>query len=65
MVNSEPKISPSDKYELREVAEILEVSKSTVLRWTLTGLLACSIRKANGRRVWSGASIIRAWRSIY
>lgn len=53
------------RYELKAAADILGVSKSTVLRWTRQGLLKCSIRRSNGRRVWTGAELLRFWRADY
>lgn len=63
MVANEPQITPSAKFELREVAKILDVHASTVLRWTRMGLMNCTIRKTNHRRVWTGAEIIKVWRA--
>lgn len=63
MVASEPKINPDAKYELRQVAKILDVHISTIDRWTRLGLMHCTIRKTNHRRVWTGTEIIRVWRA--
>ena len=63
MTNTEPKVQPTAKYELQEVAKLLGVHKSTVLRWTNLGHMNCSIRKTNHRRVWTGAEIIKVWRA--
>ena len=64
MIQTEPIVNPNGKYELRHASEVLQVSKSTILRWTSQGLMRCSVRRTNGRKVWTGADIIRAWRSI-
>ena len=65
MISTEPQIPLNARYELRQVAEILRVDRSTILRWTHTGMMSCSIRRANRRRVWTGAEIIRVWRSQF
>lgn len=62
MVTNTPSINPTAKYELRDVASALEVHKTTVLRYAKAGLLPFSIRRSNGRRVWSGADILKFWR---
>jgi excisionase family DNA binding protein len=61
MLNSPPDIIQSGKYELREAAKALGVSTSTIDKWTRKGVLKCQIRKANGRRYWTGAELLRAW----
>ena len=63
MTTNTPKVKPDDKYELRETAQLLGVHATTVLRWTRIGLLRCSIRRINGRRVWTGKEILSFWRA--
>lgn len=65
MVETEPKIPLGARYELRQTAALLGVDRSTILRWTNLGLMSCSIRRTNHRRVWTGAEIIRVWRANY
>lgn len=65
MIKTEPDVNPQGKYELRHASQIMKVSKSTILRWTSQGLMRCSVRRANGRKVWSGAELIRAWRTVF
>lgn len=64
MVKTEPAVTPTGLYELKDAARLLGVSKATVQRWTKTGLMPCNIRKANNRRVWTGQTIIRMWRQM-
>lgn len=61
MVNSKPDLGDNSFFELREAAAVLGVSKSTIQRWTNEGLLKCSIRKTNRRKVWSGQELVKAW----
>ncbi len=63
MTKSQPNVSPTYKYELREAAKALDVSTSTIVKWTNKGILRASTRRANGRRVWSGEELIRAWKA--
>lgn len=62
MITNTPDVFPTCKYELRDVARALDIHKTTVLRYARAGLLPYSIRKTNGRRVWSGAVILKFWR---
>lgn len=62
MTTTEPAVSPTGLYELRDAARLLGVSKASVLRWTRQGHMPCSIRKANNRRVWTGQTILRMWK---
>lgn len=61
MITTPPDVIDSAKYELREAAKALGVSPSTIDKWTRKGVLKCRIRKANGRRYWTGADLLRVW----
>lgn len=63
MTTKEPKINLTDRLELKATAEVLNVSKGTVLRYTQKGLLRAGIKKSNGRRYWLGSEIIRFWQA--
>ncbi len=65
MINSLPSVDPKGVYELKAASESLEVSKSTLLRWTQQGFIRCSIRRSNKRKVWTGEAIIKFWKSMY
>lgn len=64
MRKERPNVRIDSLYELRDVAGVLEVDKSTIIRWTRLGIMACTIRKSNGRRVWTGAEILRMWNEV-
>lgn len=63
MVKNKPNIHPDARLELKEAAAVMQVQKGTILRWTNSGKLKCSIRRANNRRVWSGKDLISFWRA--
>lgn len=65
MTNTVPTIDPKARFELREAAAILDVGKASVLRWTSIGRLRCGIKKSNGRKFWTGAELIRFWKSEF
>lgn len=62
MIKTQPNVSPSARYELREVAELLGVHKASILRWTKEGKMKSTARQVNSRKVWTGAEILRFWR---
>ena len=63
MIQTEPQVIATAQYELRDTAKALEVSKSCIVKWTEKGVLRARRKKLNGRRVWLGADILRAWRA--
>lgn len=65
MTQIQPNVFPEGRYELKQAAEALKIDRSTLLRYTHRGKIRCNIRKSNGRRVWTGAEIIRFWRAEY
>ena len=65
MTRFQPDVVPEGRYELKEAAAALQIDRSTLLRQTYKGKIRCGIRRSNGRRVWTGAEIIRYWRAEY
>lgn len=65
MTTTKPIIDPSARLELRDAAAALGVTKSTILRWSAEGRLACGVKKCNGRRFWTGSELIKFWKSEY
>jgi len=63
MIKTEPVVEPTARYELRDAAKALEVSPSSIVKWTAAGLLRAGRKRLNGRRCWTGAELIRAWRA--
>ena len=63
MIKTEPTVSMTDKYELREAAKVLEVSSSSITNWTKKGLIRAGRKRINGRRYWTGAELLKAWRA--
>lgn len=63
MIETVPQVIETAQYELRDAAKALEVSKSCIVKWTEKGVLRANRKKLNGRRFWTGAEILRAWRA--
>ena len=64
MTTTEPQVSPKALFELRQAAEILQVSPSTIVKWTAEGKIRAKIKRINGRRCWLGAELVRAWKAL-
>lgn len=63
MVQQEPKVIPTARYELRDASRALGIHKSTLLNWTKQGLIRAGVRKVNGRKCWLGSELLRCWRA--
>ncbi len=63
MTPSEPKVPDSNKYGVKEVAKILDVSTATIRRQSQAGNLKYGIHRHNGRRFYTGAELKRFWRA--
>ncbi len=64
MIHGKPEVELSAKYSLSETALKLQVSPSTIIRWTRSGQMRCQYRRINRRPVWTGEEILRIWRTI-
>ena len=63
MKKTEPIVELTAKYELRDACFILGVTASCLSKWTAKGVIKCGRKKLNGRRFWTGAEILRAWKA--
>lgn len=63
MIKSQPEVEMTAKYELKDAALALEISPSCLIKWTAKGYLKCGHKKVNGRRFWTGAELLRAWKA--
>ena len=61
----QPEVIKNAYYEVREAAAVLGVSDTTLYRWTASIPLHTATRKSNGRRVWSGSELIKAYNAQY
>lgn len=61
MTREKPKIGDEALYSITEAAEILRVSRRTLLRHTKMNKISSKIRKCNNRRVFTGREIKRYW----
>jgi hypothetical protein len=64
MTPTEPQVDPKGRYTPALAAAALGVSKRTIQRYTDAGL-PYIIDRRNGRKAYTGAALIKFWRSIY
>ena len=61
MTKFKPTVDPNGKYELRDAAKALGIHKTTLNAYRVKGWIKSSVKKLNGRAVYSGADIIKFW----
>lgn len=64
MINEQPDVKPKSRYSIKETAEKLSVSVTTISRYFKAGLLRGAIRP-NGKIAIAGSEIIRFWGGEY
>lgn len=60
-----PEVIPDGLYNQKQAAELLQVDRHTVARYEADGQITFKSRKAGGRKVTTGAEILRCWDSTY
>lgn len=65
MTTIEPNVVPSGIYNQAQTAEALGVCRHTVARYEKAGHLLFKVRKVGGRKVTTGAQILKCWKSTY
>ena len=64
MINEPPDVKPKGKYSIKETAEKLGVSRTTIYRYIKGGFLNRTIRP-NGQVAIAGSEITRFWGGEY
>lgn len=62
MTAEEPRVSPAGRYSIPETCRILGIHRNTLFRYTMSGKIKCGFRRANGKKFYWGADILRFWR---
>jgi len=65
MRNKRPEVDPEALYNQTEAAALLGVDRHTVRNYELAGSIKFMARKAGGRKVTTGAEILRCWGDLY
>lgn len=64
MTKTIPNVDPDGKYELKAAAEALGIHKATLCKYHRDGLIRATRRRCNRRAIYSGAELIRLWKSV-
>lgn len=60
---NEPQVNINSRYSINETCELLGITRKTLLKYTLYGLIKCGYRKATMRKFYTGLEITRFWRA--
>lgn len=58
----EPKVSPKSRYDTNATCTLLGVSRKTLRKYTVAGLIKCGLRQCNGRKFYEGSDILKFWK---
>ena len=59
-----PKVIEDARYSVREVTQMLGISRSTLYRYTEKGVVKCGRRRTNGRPFYTGRSVLQLWMAV-
>lgn len=59
-----PKVFEDARYSVREVTQMLGISRSTLYRYTEKGIVKCGRRRTNGRPFYTGRSVLQLWMAV-
>ena len=65
MITTEPKVSATARYTVRETAELLKLSKRTIYRYIEEGVMISQTRKLNGKQFITGLEITKRWNATW
>ncbi len=64
MINEKPDVIPKGRYTLKEAAQKLDISITTIYRYVSSNIINC-LTRSNGQRVILGSEITRFWGGEY
>lgn len=64
MINEPPDVKPKGRYSIKETAEKLQISATTIYRYIKAGFIKGNVRP-NGQVAIAGAEITRFWGGEY
>ena len=59
-----PKVIEDARYSVREVTQMLGISRSSLYRYTEKGVIKCGRRRTNGRPFYTGRSVLQLWMAV-
>jgi len=64
MNNEKPNVLMDGRYSINEVTALLGISRSTLRRYTDSGIVKCGRRRTNGRPFYTGKQILQLWMAV-
>lgn len=64
MTPTEPLVTQTGRYSIPETCQILGIHRNTLRLYTQSGKIKCGFRRATGKKFYSGAEILKFWRSV-
>ncbi len=64
MTNERPNVALDGRYSIKEVTEMLGISRSTLRRYTDKGVVKCGRRRSNGRPFYTGRAVLQLWMAV-
>lgn len=61
MVTEKPDVNAAARYSLKEAAELLKISRTTMWRFVSKGKARFGVRECNGAKYITGLEILRLW----
>lgn len=61
ITSNQPVVEASARYSINETCAILCVSRKTLAKYTVAGLIKCGYRKATMKKFYTGLDIMKFW----
>lgn len=63
VTSNEPKVIATSRYSINETCELLGITRKTLQKYTMFGLIKCGLRKATMKKFYTGLEIMKFWRT--
>ena len=63
MTTTTPNINETGRYSIGEASALLGIHRNSLRKYTEQGLIKCGYRRTNARRFYTGAELLRLWRT--
>lgn len=60
---NEPQVCNTSRYSINETCNLLGITRKTLLKYTVAGLINCGYRKATMKKFYTGQSIMKFWQA--
>ena len=60
---NEPQVNINSRYSINETCELLGITRKTLQKYTMFGLIKCGFRKATMKKFYTGLEIMKFWRT--